>query len=114
MSKSRNLGEFEILVMAALIRLGDNAYGVTIRQEIENRAGRTVTVGALYTTLARLEEKDFVSSRMGEATPERGGRAKRYFEITSMGRGHFERSVSSLGAMLKGLRPWPKTLRISM
>lgn len=112
MSKSKSLGEFEILVMAALIRLSENAYGVTIRQEIESRAGRGVSIGALYTTLQRMEDKGLVASRMGEATPERGGRAKRYFEITPKGRANFERSVASLGAMLKGLKPWPKTLRI--
>ena len=112
MSKTKSLGEFEILVMAALIRLGDDAYGVTIRQEIESRAERDVSIGALYTTLQRMEDKGLVASRMGDATPERGGRAKRFFEITPKGRAHFERSVASLGAMLKGLKPWPTALRI--
>ena len=76
MGKQKNLGEFEILVLAALIRLGADAYGVTIRREIEERANRSVSIGALYSTLARMEEKGYIGSRVGEATPERGGRAK--------------------------------------
>lgn len=69
----------------ALVRLRENAYGVTIRQEVEKRTGRTVAIGAVYTTLGRLEQKRYVSSRKGEATPVRGGRAKRYFSIEAPG-----------------------------
>ena len=105
MGKGHNLGEFEILTLAALVRLGPEAYGVTVRQEIEGRAGRPVTVGALYATLDRLEEKGLVASRVGEATAERGGRAKRHFEITALGRARLERSASMLGGMLGGLFP---------
>jgi DNA-binding PadR family transcriptional regulator len=79
------LGRFEELVLLALMRLGQNAYGVTIRREIEKRTGRNVSVGAVYTTLERLARKGYVSSRMGDATPERGGRAKRYFQIEAAG-----------------------------
>ena len=110
MSKEKNLGEFEILVLAALLRLGKDAYGVAIRHEIEMRAGRNVSVGALYSTLSRLEEKNYVSSRLGEATPERGGRAKRYYAIKAKGQEQLEKSVLALGKMLKGMDPWPKTL----
>lgn len=109
MHKSKNLGEFEILVLAALLRLGPDAYGVSIRQEIETRATRKVSVGALHATLTRLEAKGYVSSRVGEATSERGGRAKKYYQIEAEGRTQFERSISSLGNMLKGIRPWPET-----
>lgn len=103
MSKGQNLGEFEILTLAALVRLGPEAYGVSVRREIESRAGRNVTIGALYATLDRLEEKGLVVSRLGEATAERGGRAKRHFEITAIGRSRLEKSASMLGQMLGGL-----------
>ena len=110
MSKAKNLGEFEILVLAALVRLGTDAYGVTIRQEIETRAGRTVSIGALYSTLSRLEEKNYVSSHMGAATPERGGRAKRHYVIKAQGQAQLEKSIFALGKMLKGIKPWPEKL----
>lgn len=104
MAKNRFLGEFELLVMAAMVRLGSEAYGGSIRTEIESRAGRSVTVGALYATLARLEDKQYVSSRVGEATPQRGGRAKRYFEVTSLGRAQLDKSVTAINSMLEGVR----------
>ena len=106
MPKDRNLGEFEILVLAAVLRLDDNAYGSTIREEIEARTARSVTVGALYATLARMEEKRYVTSRTGESTSQRGGRAKRYYELTPLGRERFERSVAALHNMLEGVVPW--------
>jgi DNA-binding PadR family transcriptional regulator len=105
MGKGQNLGEFEILTLAALVRLGPEAYGVSVRREIEGRAGRDVTIGALYATLDRLEEKGLIASRLGEATAERGGRAKRHFEITALGRARLEKSASMLGQMLGGLFP---------
>jgi DNA-binding PadR family transcriptional regulator len=79
------LGQFEELILLALVRLRDNAYGVTIRQEIEKRTGRQVSVGAVYTALERLQQKGYVSSRVGDPTPERGGRAKRFFKIEAPG-----------------------------
>jgi len=85
MPKGSHLGEFEQHVLAALLRLRDNAYGVTIRREIAERTGRDVAIGAVYATLDRLERKGFVSSRAGESTPERGGRAKRYFKVEAPG-----------------------------
>lgn len=108
MSKEKNLGEFEMLVLAALIRLGTESYGVAIRKEIEARAGRSVAIGALYTTLSRLEDKGYVSSRIGEATAERGGRAKRYYEVEPLGRERLEKSLSALSAMVKGVVVWPR------
>ena len=110
MGKQKNLGEFEILVLAALIRLGTDAYGVTIRREIEERANRTVSIGALYSTLARMEEKGYIGSHVGEATPERGGRAKRYYTIKAEGRAQLEKSAQALSSMLKGINLWPETL----
>lgn len=106
MSKSKYLGEFEILVVAALTRLGDDAYGIAILNEISANTGRDVSIGALYATLARLEKKGYVTSRMGEATAERGGRAKRYYQLTAAGRRQLDRSAKMLAAMLAGLPGW--------
>ena len=100
MPKGDHLGAFEQHVLAALLRLPDNAYGVTIRREIVERTGRDVAVGAIYSTLDRLEAKGYVSSRLGEATPERGGRAKRYFEIEAPG----ERALHEAWRMSDSLR----------
>src|SRR6266705_2222196 len=85
MSPRSYLGEFELMVLLALMRLGDRAYGVPISSEIEQQAGREVAVGSVYAALERLEEKGLVGSEMGEPTAERGGRAKRYFHITRKG-----------------------------
>ena len=79
------LGEFEQLVLLAVVRLGDEAYAVTIRRAIEEAAARSVSRGALYTTLERLEVKGLLSSRMGEPVADRGGRARRYHKITAAG-----------------------------
>jgi DNA-binding PadR family transcriptional regulator len=79
------LGEFEQIVLLAILRLDDRAYGVSIRAEIAGRVGREIAPGALYTTLDRLEEKGLVRSRFGDPTPSRGGRAKRYFTVTKTG-----------------------------
>jgi len=79
------LGEFEYLLLTASTRLGENAYGATIRQEIEGATGRRCSIGALYTTLDRLESKGLVKTRMGGATTERGGRAKRIVKVTAAG-----------------------------
>lgn len=78
---SNYIGEFEELVLLAVLSQGDNAYGVTVRQALEEATNRVITIGSLYTTLARLEEKGLVESWLGEATPERGGRAKRHYKV---------------------------------
>jgi PadR family transcriptional regulator PadR len=85
MPKHGVLGGLELLVLLALIRLGDDAYGVPISNEIEASSGRGVSVGSVYITLDRLERKGLVSSRLGETTAERGGRAKTYFRPTAKG-----------------------------
>ena len=85
MAKREFLGGFELLVLLALIRLGDDAYGVPISDAIEERSDREVSIGSVYITLDRLEAKGLVSSRLGEPTAERGGRAKTYFRITAKG-----------------------------
>ncbi len=79
------LGEFEYLLISASVRLGDDAYGAAIRQGIERATGRQCSVGALYTTLDRLEQKGLVDTWMGDATPERGGRSKRMVRVTAKG-----------------------------
>jgi DNA-binding PadR family transcriptional regulator len=85
MPKRSNLGDFEMRVMLALMRLGDNAYGVPISREIELHLGREVALGSVYATLERLEAKGLVASSLGKPTAERGGKAKRYFRVTSNG-----------------------------
>jgi PadR family transcriptional regulator PadR len=79
------LGEFEYLMLTAAARLGDEAYGLAIRQEIEEATGRQCSLGALYTTLDRLEIKGLIKTWMGDPTPQRGGRPKRMVRITSKG-----------------------------
>lgn len=81
MKSNSYIGEFEELVLLAILSQGENAYGVPIRQALEEATGRAVSIGSLYTTLSRLEEKGLVTSRIGEPTVQRGGRAKRYFEV---------------------------------
>ena len=103
MPKGAHLGEFEQHVLAALLRLRGNAYGVTIRREIMERTGRDVAVGAIYATLDRLEAKGYVSSHIGEATPERGGRAKRYFDVDAPGAQALEESWRMSDRMRQGL-----------
>src|SRR5258706_1211749 len=79
------LTDFELMILLAILRVGEDAYGVPIAREIEDTGGRTVLLGAIYTALDRLEENDLVSSSMGDPTPERGGRAKRFFKLTPRG-----------------------------
>jgi PadR family transcriptional regulator PadR len=98
-----NLGEFEQLILLAILRLGDNAYGVTIRAELADRAARTVAPGALYTALERLETKGMTTSRMGDPTPQRGGRARRYVTVTAAGRKALTRSMRAYERLLDGL-----------
>jgi len=85
MAERGYLGEFELMVLLALVRLGDQAYGVPIAREIEKYRGREVSLGSVYASLERLEKKNLVTSSLGDPTPERGGRAKRYFQATKEG-----------------------------
>lgn len=86
MNKTTYLGEFEHMVLLAILRLGDDAYGMSIRDELERRVGRAVTRSAAYITLERLTRKGYLTTRMGDPTSARGGRAKRYFALTDSGR----------------------------
>jgi DNA-binding PadR family transcriptional regulator len=85
MAKRSYLGEMELMVVLAVMRLGDAAYGVPISKELMLLAEREIALGSIYAALDRLEEKGYVSSTLGDPTPERGGRAKRYFTVTPAG-----------------------------
>ncbi len=97
------LGSFELMVLMALIRLGDDAYGVPIAREIEAHLEREVALGSVYATLARLEERRLVTSSLGEPTPERGGRAKRYFRVTARGVRQARDTQQVLSRLWKGM-----------
>ena len=103
MGKNKYLGEFEIVVLATLVRLGEDAYGMTIRRQIEERSGRSVSIGSIYATLRRLEANGYVSTVLGEPTAERGGRAKRYFRLEAAGAEALIRSRELYLQMLEGL-----------
>jgi PadR family transcriptional regulator, regulatory protein PadR len=98
-----NLGEFEQMILLAVLRLRDNAYGVTIRAELADRAGRSVAPGALYTAIERLEIKGLITSRMTDPTPQRGGRAKRQVTVTAAGLEALTRAVHAYERLLDGL-----------
>ena len=97
--KEKFLGEFEQFLLLSILKLGDNAYGSTVRQQLAETIQRDVTIGALYTTLERLEKKGLLDSKMGEVTPERGGRAKKYFKVTAKGLSALKRSKQALTSM---------------
>ncbi|MEM9408347.1 MAG: helix-turn-helix transcriptional regulator [Acidobacteriota bacterium] len=106
----KNIGELEHLILLALLRLGDSAYGASIRQEIQTRAGRDVAAGALYTILARLETKGLVSSRTGEPTAQRGGRRKKHYRLEPLGARALGRSHRALRRMAADLEDELATL----
>jgi DNA-binding PadR family transcriptional regulator len=97
------LGEFELMVLLALVRLGDDAYGVPICHEIETRSGREAAIGSVYAALERLEVKGLVTSRLGDSTAVRGGRAKRYFRITAQGVRDVRQTQRALMNLWRGL-----------
>ena len=97
------LGEFEQLVLLALLRLGRDAYGASVSTEIEQHSGRAVSVSAVHTTLDRLEEKGFVRSRLGDPTPQRGGKRKRHYEVLPAGMRAVQHSIRALRRMTDGL-----------
>jgi len=97
------LGEFEQTVLMAILRLRDTAYAVTIRKEIAACTGREPAPGALYTTLDRLEKKGMVASRLGDPTPQRGGRAKRYLTVTAKGIAAVARLQRNYARLLDGI-----------
>jgi DNA-binding PadR family transcriptional regulator len=98
------VGDFEQMVLLALLRLGNDAYGMEVRTEIEKRTGKEVSYGAVYTTLDRLERKGLVTFRLGEVTSERGGRAKKYFRVLPAGVDALRESRDALGVMWQGVQ----------
>ena len=104
------LGEFEQMVLLALVRLGPEAYGATVRREIELRARREVSISAVYTTLERLEQKGLVRSRIGEPTRERGGRRRRHFELLPLGARSLREAYDALAGMTAGIERQLKLL----
>jgi PadR family transcriptional regulator PadR len=104
MANRNCLGEFEHIVVLALLRIGEGAYGVTVRKEIEVRTHREVSIGAIYATLERLQAKGYVKSSFGDPTPERGGRSKRFFHVTTTGMNAMQRTQRVLRSMTEGIR----------
>ena len=103
MTKGTYLGEFEQLVLLAVIRLQGNAYGVTIRKEIEGRTGRLVTIGSVYATLERVEQKGYVASRISGSEPRPGGRWKKYFTLTAAGAAALKQARRFVARMAEGV-----------
>lgn len=102
-NKEKFLGEFEQMVMLALIHLREDAYGAKIRQLLDSQVTRVVAIGAIYSTLERLEKKGMVVSWLGEATAERGGRAKRFFKVTSQGETALKRAKDAMDTLWQGI-----------
>jgi DNA-binding PadR family transcriptional regulator len=102
MTKSDRLGVFEQLILLALVRLGADAYGMTIRREIEGRTGQTTSLGAVYITLDRLERKGYISSHSGPPTAERQGRARRYFRVEPPGEHSLTHALDAVDRMRDG------------
>jgi len=103
MTRGKYLGEFEQLVLLAVARLEEDAYGMSIRREIEDRAGRHVAIGAVYATLDRLRDKGYVRSRKGDTSPERDGRARKFFSVTVAGADVLEEARALQERMWEGL-----------
>ena len=97
------IGEFEQLVLLALVRLGTDTYGAAIRREIEARTGRELAISAVYITLDRLESKGFVKSRIGDPTPQRGGRRRKHFTLLPAGRRAIAQVCRTFSLMVEGL-----------
>src|SRR6476660_6802083 len=103
---SSALGDFEQLVLLGVMRLDDEAYGAAIRQEIHARSGRDVSINAVYTTLDRLESKGLLRSWIGDPTPQRGGRRRKFYEVRPAGMAAVRHAYQALPAMADGLEEW--------
>jgi PadR family transcriptional regulator PadR len=103
MTDVSSLGEFEQVVLLAVLRLGDDAYAVPVHDEILRCTGRVVSRGSIYITLDRLETKGYLRSRLADPTPERGGRAKRFFQVTPQGMRAVKETQRALVALWKGV-----------
>lgn len=107
MGKGEFLGEFEQIVLLAVVRLGGDGYGMTIRREIERRTRRSVTIGPVYSTLRRLESKGYIQSSTGDPTPVRGGRATRHFRACAEGVEALRAARGMLDQMWEGVQLEP-------
>jgi DNA-binding PadR family transcriptional regulator len=103
----RDLGRFDHLLLLAVMRLGDEAYGMTILREHAAHTGREIAAGAIYTALARLETRGYVRSRLGDPTPERGGRAKRFYRVLAAGEKAVARAEAAFAALGRELGRTP-------
>ncbi len=110
MSRNELLGEFEQIVLLTVARLSDGAYGMAIRQEIERRVGRSIAIGSVYAALDRMERKGFLTSDVGDPTPVRGGRAKRFYALQAPGAEALRRSYDVLSGLWDGLTIDPESL----
>ena len=108
MRSRRALGEFEQLLLLAVMRLGDDAYGLAMRREIEERTGHTVSPGAIYPTMDRLEERGYVSSHLGKPIGGRGGRSRRHFKLEPAGIEALRRTHATFTSMWDGFEPEPE------
>ena len=104
MATNDNLGTFEQIILTSLVLLGENAYGATVHEKVEELAEGSRSIGSVYTTLDRLEQKGYLKSWFGDPTPERGGRAKRFFEITGAGQRVLQQAMKVADNMVTGLR----------
>jgi DNA-binding PadR family transcriptional regulator len=104
MARGEILGPLEHIILLAPVRLKSKAYGMTVRREIEERTGRNISIGAVYATLEGLEAKGYVSSVTGDPTPERGGRAKRFFRVEPGGEEALRVSHEAIRKMMHGLK----------
>jgi DNA-binding PadR family transcriptional regulator len=111
MAKGDFVGEFELYVMLAIAHLGDEAYGIAMRQEIEDRTGRDVAIGAVYATRGRLDDKGLVRFAMSKPEPVPGGRARKYYSLTPAGERALSHSTSMMSRMMAGFRPVPSKER---
>jgi PadR family transcriptional regulator PadR len=100
------LGEFELMILLAILHLGDQAYGVPISRELERHRGREVSIGSVYAALERLETKGLIASSLGDPTPERGGKAKRYFRVSREGMRQVNETRRVLTSLWKQVPQW--------
>ncbi|MEM8998418.1 MAG: PadR family transcriptional regulator [Acidobacteriota bacterium] len=108
MNDEPRLSDFELLLVLALVRLGSDAYGAALAREIEDRTQRQVSLGAIYKTLERMAAKDYLSSEVGSPLSERGGRRRKYYQLTAAGQATLERSLRDIDALRQGVeRPLP-------
>ena len=99
------LGEFEVIVLMAVLRCGDDAYGSAVRDEIDQRTSRRVARGAVYVTLDRLEDKSLLTSRTSESAPDRGGRPRRVYRVSAAGLRAVRQALADMASMRAGIEP---------